>query len=700
MPRIGSRYLVWAFTASLGLWAFFGQGQEAAATLSYRGSWGSTENDEGRFIQDQGHYLALSSGRDLVGRLTSQEYVNYSYRWEQGGVAREALSPGASLKLAGDIYNASLAVVSVSSSQDTRKSQTDSLGFVWGSAWTRRMFPVLTANYDYSRQRNESLGIRGETDRQNFGTQVNWDLLVAQLFYSYRLNSNNYSNYIAVSDSNLARVDASRDWLDNRLQVSVGYEYSKSTNEQRIPFTSTSTVDVFLALPQADAGPDLTPTDTDDSTLAAAPYLLNDVDPLLPPAYSATAANNSNCIRLRTNGQQVDRIFLYTQNNLGPLPTPLGVGLRVYYNDNILINPWTEVVAFAWRYESSSQRFIIDLPAVRANYVKLVVDLTAPLVINFTEVQAQQVVSGALASTLTTIDTVRTDRSTFSVNFRPSKSVTLYYNLLIYKEQKDFSSSGNTESHSGGLLMQNSAGDLKSTLNYSLSRQRGSASSELYALSVSKILLPTLTVAMNGSLDGVSSKGVKISDRIRYGMYADAVLYPDLNSRLETIYTDSKSYESGAISASQDDLDVNFALTSRFSPSLTVSLYDNYKIQNQTGQVSKKQTSIGLSGSWQVSDLLSMYATVTRNTSSAVSFADYLYSTGLVAGSGSGFELQVSYSMSVAEIDSQSGRASLRWVSNRNVTWEIGGNYAETDAGSVTNAYKFYTQVGVNFATR
>lgn len=703
MPRIGSRYLVWAFTATLGLWAFFGQGQEAAATLSYRGIWNSTENDDGQFIQDQGHYLALSSGRDLIGRLTSQEYVNYSNQWQQGGGSRDTLSPGASLRLTGDIFLASLAVNS-KITQDTRKTQNDSLAFVWDSAWHKRWFPELRANYDYSRMTIDSSNSSSDSGSQSFGTQLNWDLLVAQLYYSYRLNDNKYPNYRDKNDNNLAKVDATRGWLDNRLQVSVGYEFYKSTNEQRIPFTSSTTANVFLALSQADAGPDLTPNDTDDSTLVAAPYLLNDADPLLPPVYSATAANNSNCIRLRTDGQQVDRIFLYTQNNLGPLPTPLGMGLRVYYNNNILINPWTELVAFAWRYESINQRFVIDLPAVQANYVKVVVDLTAPLVINFTEVQAQQVVNGALASTVTSLRTNQTDKSNFGVNFQLNKSVTLYYTLLFQKEEKNSIITNETESHNSGVLMQNSAGDLKSTLTYSLSRQRDSANSEIqsesYNLSVNKVFLPTLTAAMSGSRDATYLESNKIAARNRYVFYADALLYPDLNSRLETIYTDSISYNSGVSDNSQDDLEAKITLTSRFSPSLNVSFYDNYKVQNQSGQDPKKITNIGLSANWQVSDLLSMYASMTRNTSSVVSFADYVYTTGLVAGYGSGFELQISYSMHAAESKSQSGRASLRWVSNRNVTWETGCDFAESDAGSATNAYKFYTQVGVNFTTR
>lgn len=706
MPRIGSRCLVWAFVSCLGLWVILGQGQEASANLSYRGSWESNENEEGRLLQSYVHVLNLSSKQDLNERLTSDEYVGYSYRWEQEGTSSEILSPGASLRLSGDIFIASVAVNSNKSlNSQTTQLSSDTLALNWASAWQKKFYPDFRASYDYSRQRTDSSINRLDDGRQSIATDVNWDLLIAKLFYSYRRNDSNFVGYQEKSDNNLARVDATRVWLDNRLRVSLGHEYNKTTSERRIPFTSSTIANVLLTLPEVYTGTDPTPNDTDDSMLVAAPFLLNNANqPTLPPGYTVAAVNNPNCLRLRTNGQPVDRIYLYTQTNLGT--SLLGVNWRIYTNDNIVINSWSQLVTFTWQYDAINQRFVIDIPAVKANYLKLVVDLVGPITITFTEVQAEQVVHGAIGSTLSTIKTDQSDKSNFSLDFRLNNSVAFFYSLLIEQEKSDDVTINDREGHNGGLRLQNSAGDLKSILSYSLSRQRYWASPEsqieTYQLSINKILLPTLTLALSGSRDNTSLDGAKVSTRNRYAFYVDAKLYPDLASQLEAVYWDSKSTGSGLGTVlgggNQDNLSTKFTVTSRFSPSLNVSFYDTYEVNNQTDVASKRRNTVGVTTNWQASDLLSIYASVARESDSLAHDAS-IYSTGLVAGMGSALELKASYSLRLAENKFQTGLVSLRWTSNQHVYWEIGCNYAETDDTAVTNVYKFYSKVVVNFAT-
>jgi len=250
--------------------------------------------------------------------------------------------------------------------------------------------------------------------------------------------------------------------------------------------------------------------------------------------------------------------------------------------------------------------------------------------------------------------------------------------------------------------MQNPAGDLKSTFAYGLSRQRYRESpesqSEMYLLSVNKVLLPTLSIALSGSRENTSLDGAKISTRNRYTFYTDAKLYPDLTSQLEAVYWDLKNFDYAVVNGNQDNFNTKMTITSRFSPSMSVSLSDIYDVHNQTELVSKRQNTCNLSGNWQVSDLLSLNASVTKVNGNLVHDA-YTYSTNLVAGMGSGWELNASYSLVTAEIKSQSGHASLRWTASRNISWEIGCDYAETDAESTSNVYKFFSQLSVNFAT-
>jgi hypothetical protein len=689
------------------VWVFLGQAQEASANLSYRGIWEDNENDDGRLLQTTSHILAFNTRQAPTERLSSEENVNYIYRWEQEGGTREIVSPGASIRVNGDIVFANLSVNSTINQKSTSvQPDTDSLGFSLASSWRKRFYPKYIVNYDYNRQR-----IYGRIDdsRQSLGTEVNWDLLFAQFFYSFRRSESNFVSYQDSTDNNLLRVNVSRVWLDDRLQVSLGQEYNKTDQARQIPFITATSADVFLNLSRVDTGTDPIPNDTDDSMLVAAPFLLNDNNPRLPPAYTITAANNPNSIRLWTNGQKVDRIFLYTQADLTKLGANplLGINIRVYSNNglettgNFLTSSWDQVAPFTWKYEPQEQRFVIDFPTAKVNYLKVVVDLAGTSTIDLTEVQALYVEHGALGTTLLSSSATQNDKSNVNLDFRLNKGVAFYYNFLIEKEKVDADKAKERESHNGGMRVQNSSGDLKSTFSYSLARRRYAAipesQTETYMLSINQMLLPTLTLSLSGSRDNDSQEGTKISTRNRYAFYADAKLYPDLSSQLEVIYWDLKNFESQI--GNQDNLNTKLTFTSRFSPSINVSLYDIYNVYNQA-ELSKKENTSGFMGTWQVSDLLSLYASVTMKSGNLI-HDGYIYSGGLVAGMGSRLEIRVSYSLEKSEHSSQSGQASLRWSSAKYLFVEIGCNYADSDqtAPEHNNIYRMYSQVVVSFAT-
>lgn len=699
MPRSESRCLVWAFAASLALWVILGQGQrEASANLRYQGSWEIVENEQGSLQQSYNQMLGLSSRQEVNDRLNLEENLNYHTRWEEGGAVTEIISPGAALRLSGDIFSGSLAFDS-KKNLNSLYTQTDSetLTLVWASAWRKRWYPSFQSNYDYNRQSTDALNSQYDEDRQSLGVSINWDLLVAQLHYAYRRTDGNYIGYKDINDSHFARINVARGWWDNRLRVSLGQEYSKADSERRVSFVAAPTVKVALTFSQVDTGTDPTPTDTDDSMLVAAPSLLN--NDLLTTVYSLTAAGSPNCIRLRANGQQVDRIFLYTPTKLDT--SPPGLNFRVYTNDNIIVNPWDQVVAITWQYEANNQRFVIDLPAVQANYLKVVVDLAGLGTLDLTEVQAEQVVHGEIGSTLATLRTNQNDRSSLNLDFRLSKSVAFFFSLYQEKEKTNGVIMNDRQGYNGGVRMQNAAGDLKSTLNYNSSRQRAwhspEAQNDSYQLNVNKVLLPTLTLALSGSRDDNYLDGVKVSTRNRYTFYADATLYPDLTSQMEVGYWDQKNFE--ALTGEQDNINTKITITSRVSPSLNVSLYEIYDVHNQTEQESKTQNTLGLSGNWQVSNLLSIFAGTTRVNGNQAPDSS-TYSAGLSAGIGSGWELKASYALLLTETKSQSGMVALRWATTRNVSWEIGCNYVESDLAAAGNLYKMYSQLAVNFATR
>lgn len=446
--------------------------------------------------------------------------------------------------------------------------------------------------------------------------------------------------------------------------------------------------------------PTTIPPDTSDT----ATYLISDPNsPLSAPAYSVPVGNN-NYIRLENiSGKPVDHIYLYTQNNLGSIPN--GLIWRLYYNNgDYTVNPWNKVEAISVSYDQINQRFVVNVPSLSARYLKVVIDrIIGTENINITEVKVESIEHGIVGSNKSTVTNVISNKSNFSFDLRLNEVVGFYYSFLRGRDEADGAVTNDRQNHNGGFRLQNTAGDLKSNLSYSLLKNRFMGGQETetktYLVDIVKAFLPTLTVALSGSHEESSNEGFLILDRNRYSLYSDATLYPDLTSRFEVIYWTQESFRPGVTSSLWDDLRTQFTLTSRFKPSLVVSLVDAYEVQNQDSRAFDRKNSAYLTGSWQLSEWYSVSGSIQKEDS-LISTDFIAYTLGMVVGLGRGLELKGNYSVRDAELISQSGQVSLRWSAHQNVSWEIGCDYAERNDGATQNAYKVYSRLMVGIGMR
>lgn len=689
--------LVLVLAASLVLLIFLGQTQEAVAAASYRGAWETKENEDGRILQSTSNQLGLDLRQFLTDRLSSSEKVTYTERWAQGSGGQETLSPGASLFLDGDIFDASLAVDSVQTTQEEITREDDSLGLTWSSQWKKRLIPTLNANYDYKRRSVDSGNASRVENSDTLGGQVNWNLLLANIFYSYQREQTSIAASEFTQESHLATIAASRSLLANRLAVSLGHEYIQTSSERLTPFVS-NTVSFTFSLSEVRTGTDPSPADIDESMLSST-FTMRDGD-LLLPAYSPAAGGNNNSILLVTNGQPVNNLYLYTQNNLGP--APLGVNNWRVYSNSLLGNTWNLEAAPSVSYDPTNQRFVLVLPATSAAYLKVVFDLDviAPA-LNFTEVKVEQVLTGTVGTTLELVSEFQSNKSNFALDYRFNQAASFFYNFFGEQSKSASLLLAERESHNVGVRLRNSAGDLNSVLGYSLARQQLLTSPEMqtdsYRLNVNKILLPTLTVALSGSHDESSRAGAPISETDIYSFYADAKLYPDLTSRLDVQYWEEERFNAEGGNHT-DGLRTSFILTSRFRPSLTLSLADIYEVQHLDGQGLLNQNTTSLSGNWHLSEWLAVQGAA-QNVSSKATHDAYTFTAGVRLGLAIGAELDLAYSWVKNISVSQSGHAKLNLTANRNLAFEIGCNYAESEAAVVRNVYEFYSRVSLQFTT-
>lgn len=717
MPRIESRSLVWASAALLGLLVFLGQGQEAAATLGYRMLWTTTEMDDGRFLQSQDHRLNLNLAQTLSDRMSSVEGINYHYRWDQEGIGRETVSPRATLAMSGDIFVAGISVNSLRNlNPQTSLSDSDSLGITWSSTWKKKFVPELVANYDYSHSWREVGEPLNDSERQGVGGKMHWDLLLLKVNLIYNQLESKTQSYSTLHDDQLASISTDRTWLDQRLRVALGHEYSQTNDERLFTFGTSTTANFLLNLldvrTSPDSVPDSDPADDDDNNLSPNPAMSDgDVVALaygVAPPPVPPPGNNS--ILIRTDGQQVDHVYLYATdtsgNSLGS--SPLGLTWRVYSSNSNTLGPgttWVQVTAVPIpTYDTFNKRFVIVLPALKVAYLKVVVDLVIPAPdINFTEVQAEQIVHASGRSTKSLASNKVGNRSYFRFDYKFNDAVNFYYSLSVAEEEKDGLMLSERENHSGGLQMQNSAGDLKSNLALSLGKTIESdnleSQTKTYQLDVKKVFLPTLNASVGGSHEESTKAGALLYERNRYTFYGDARLYPDLSSRLDVTYSEQVLYNSSSGDKASDSLRSQFAISSRLIPSLNISFSYVYEEENYTEQLSKQTNTLGLSGNWQVSEWFSMNGAARKSEGTLIHDASD-FSVGMLVVLSDCMELGASYAFYKSTSWNQSGEAVFRWTPKRNISWEVGCSYAENEIGTVINAYKLYSKLQVNFAIR
>lgn len=703
MPRSKSRCRVWA-AAFLGLWVFLLQGQDAFAELGYRLQWEANENEEGRLLQIYGQRLTLDLDQALTDRMSAKENINYNNRWEQEGLRKETVSPGASLAVNGDMFLANLSVNSVKN-VGTRsfEKETDALLFAWASTWKKKLVPDLNATYDYTRQNTDLTGSANQNDWQSMGGQVNWDLLLAKVYYSYKHDISKYGNSTTTDDYHVAKFNAGRAWLDNRLQLALGHEYSNTRSENKFDFSTLTTANLFVKLATVYTGTD---------PIYSINALMQNGDKVAS-AYPVSSPTNNNGFVLFTNGQQVDHVYLYTLADLGP--SPLGLNWRLYSTNDTFdplipaLTTWTPVLGTP-AYDTVNRRFVFNLPAITAAYLKVVVDLVPPAPnIDFTEVEADQVVHGVSGSTLTQLDNRKNNKSNFSLGYKLNHATAFSYSYFTEKEEADGIIKTDSESHNAALRLQNAAEDLKSVLSVSLLKSRPDLTQEklnkTYRLSLNKIFLPTLSMALGGGREESTLGGSRLYDRNMYSFYSDAKLYPDLVSKIDATYWQQSNYNSAVGGGGKDDsFQGRMVFGARIRPTLNVALSDNYDEQRRNNTLNTKKNTIGLSGNWQVSDTLSLNATAQKITSKFDHDA-YAIAAGMVAGLLPDLELKVDYASQIAAYKSQSGVATLHWTVRQNAYWEVGCNYAHSniggvlDSGDALNEYKVFSRVEVSFTS-
>lgn len=710
MSRVETRTRNWVRALLLGLWVVLGQGHDVYAKISYSGLWDTREGDDGRLWQSYDHSLKVEVDQEPTARLSSGESLNYRSRWDETGNSEETLSPGALLSLHNDLFQTNLSVTSVRALQaNSNEPDSDTVGLLWASRWQKKWFPSLRVNYDYGLRKSTLSSRHDEESRQGAGAEIDWDLQVAKVFYSYRRDQASFFQYETVQDSHFAKITTDRSWWDGRLRLQLGQEYTQSISERLISFKNGTEIPFPVYFTDILAGIDPYPDDSDYSMLvpnrALNDHILIDRALTVTPAAQKIFYSFLLYVPLSSGKlQQVDHIYIYTKDNLTDPST--GLVWRVYSNsDPQGLEPWVlETIQLSYdQIEKKYDIFVISAQKKPLLKVVLDVDTSAPASgIIFTEIEGVETIHGAVGTTSQTSSDSVKNKSSVNLSYQMTKSFGIFYSFLTEDQDQESKTISSRQTHSAVARYQNLPGDLLTTLAFnrllSLYADNPELQMDSYQLTLTKKLLPTLSIGFGGAHDEASRSGLTLYTRDRYSFYADGLLYPDLNSKLDVAYwLQDNAPATGAISTS-DDLRTSLTITSRFRPSLTVSLSDVYEVQNQDKLQVKGENLAGLSATWQCSDQISLSGSVLK-ADSKIDPGGYSYTLSTTFALTQFVELKGNYGLTQREVNTQFGQVSLRWSSRSNVTMELGCNYADSGVGTDQNLYEMYSRVGVNFAT-
>jgi hypothetical protein len=706
MPVRGGGYFAWILAGWLALVVLL-PGRAAWARLSYNGTWQVEENEDGRLLQSYRNTFGANLEQQLTERLRMSENMIYGQRWqEQGGKTMEIM-PGSELLLANDLFSSTLGVNSTRRTDriSGREDDSDRLSLNWSSQWDKKWFAPSLMLYGGMEQSQSGLGKqRSEREAQNLGGDLTWQGSGVMVFYNYGWNRAQDPNSFSESESeqSLARVNASRNWWQDRVRLGLGFSYNESTSGQTQVVDQSGVAILPRPLVEVRTGNDPTPADAIDTV--AVNNLMRDGD-LLTSAYAVAAGDTGNNLLLATGGQDVNLVYLYTSDSPGL--NPAGLTWRLY-TTNVLGSNWNPPLTPAVDYDTINRRFVIRFPNSNALYLKLVVDLSllAPN-LDFTEVVANREIMATSGSVIETESRQNQSRSNLNLQYNPNASWDCYYSFALLETATGGYSDEKQQLHRLGWNFKDLSRSLDVRINFGLTRDSRNFSpteqdkDEKYVtqLEVRKVFLPTLSASVTIARNETRQDGDKVGTGNQFDFYADARLYPDLSTRFESSYhNDERVGDDGADSGS-DRVRLFWQASLRARPSLTFNFSDRYELtESHAGTRSVDSNTVSFNCNWQVSDAFRFNGQVNYS-------ADYLDADSLSAGAsagislGPGSELQLNYSMSESDRRTQAGEIRLLKNFLGVMRWTTFVQYRRAEGGTVSNQTKFFSELQVNFAT-
>jgi len=648
--------LCWAVAAQGGPISFTGTG-------AYQHT--EDEGDTSRFSQS----TTVDLEQPLTPVMSLEETVRYTTTFREGNET-EAVTPSLDLEVTNDLFYFDL---SGTANKLRNSERSDLTSNTWqgrlNSNWEKELWPVLQLNYGGSNTGDDESPSRIDSRSTFSGFNIDWDLLLAKIYYNIDLNESD--NFVANSNNkstnHLARFTTDKSFWQDRGTVSFLGQYTKNSQDFTTRLDATGSALVPVNFTQARAGWDNVDVDLEP-----------DWEDLLT-AFPTVIHNQRYNIAIQVEDrQQVNAIYLYTDADLTDVVLFGAGSVQLFdwmvYSSNDGLN-WTQLTPSPQPvYNSILQRFELEIPAVRARYVMLVeTDIPTNADFNITRVEAYRRVTGQTGQKFSSETETFNYLGDTNVRFKITPDLQWTYNLIL--EEGETALENDTErTYNSTSFIWTPTEIFTSTFSASESREdQGIEDEELtrfYSVNFSSLLLPTLDLNVGVTRNDNYEADVKTDTSYNYNLFLTALIFPDLTSNLDLAYITDYDEEEDSVT---QDFNSTLKFTARINPELTVDLTERYTTSNI--EDSDFTAASIISASWRPSDILSLQAGGGREWESEETFP-YTYFFSLTVAPTYKTQVNLSYDHSDGADDYN---ATYNWTINQIFSLHAYCLYVEED---------------------
>ena len=596
----------------------------AFAGQSVTSSWQHEDKKDSPETDDFTVSYTVDLKQEITEAMSLQEAFRYNRNWQEEGDT-EGYDPSLRFAVQNDIFLFDLfgSVSEQRNSIATNRSRR-SWESTWTSNWQERFWPKLRASYgrDFSTD-SEDPHLQDSSDtRESVG--VDWDFELFKTHYNFNRSQQNDNVTFGetTATNHFARLDSTGRFFDNRLSLGFSQQFSTSHSESSTAVGADGFALIKQSIAQVLEGHDDTPLTSDPGELSNNSLMADSDVEVVSGIYTDGFDNPPLNIAFRVDLREVNRIFLYTEKNIG-VGTAGAFTMDLYGSTNGTDYQRIQqnVVPGSFFYDTVKKRFEITTSNVTFRWLKLVVTSSPVQRVDFTEIEIYDRVASS-GSFVTREDKTLSNISDLNMGYKFSSALGMTYNLSLeygnYASETDFS-------------RKNQIGEMRWTPWEYLSSAFGVSENmekieglpetlnRAYTLRLSSPPVPTVDMNLGLSKTERYEEKKLLSTSYVTGLYTSAALYPDLDANLDlttgrTVYESTSTLTTifGPLEENTGTTTKEFGsrltMTARLVPRLTADLTNDYqKIQ---GAVSTEMLDERLTLNWRVSDILSVLTAV------------------------------------------------------------------------------------------